>query len=129
MTPNGGDLYAAHFLGPAGAAKLMEAMRSSPNGNAVNLFPEAAASNRSIFYRQGRPATVAEVYANLQSTAGGSTPVLPDAKPAAPAMGAKDMALAARMDRLKQDQGLLSLLLSQGEGSQFGGAFSEAVKN
>lgn len=129
MTPNGGDLYAAHFLGPAGAAKLMEAMRSSPNGNAVNLFPEAAASNRSIFYRQGRPATVAEVYANLQSTAGGSTPVLPDAKPAAPAMGAKDMALAARMDRLKQDQGLLSLLLSQGQGSQFGGAFSEAVKN
>jgi len=68
--PNGGDLYAAHFLGPAGAAKLMEAMQSRPQSSAAALFPEAASANRSIFYRNGRPASVAEVHANLQRTAG-----------------------------------------------------------
>ena len=128
VTPNGGDLYAAHFLGPAGAAKLIEAMRAQPNGSAASLFPEAASANRSIFYKQGRAATVAEVYANLQSTAGGSTPV-PDAAPAHPSLpplDAREMALAARMDRLRQDQGLLALLLNQDGGSHFGSAFSES---
>ena len=59
--PGAGDLYAAHFLGPAGAAKLMEAMQSRPGASAASLFPEAASANRSIFYRNGRHATVAEV--------------------------------------------------------------------
>ncbi|KAK0340479.1 hypothetical protein LTR94_030333, partial [Friedmanniomyces endolithicus] len=72
--PNGGDLYAAHFLGPAGAAKLMEAMQSRPQSSAAALFPEAASANRSIFYRNGRPASVAEVHANLQRTAGEAAP-------------------------------------------------------
>ena len=38
--------------------------------------------------------------------------------------------LAARMDRLKQDQGLLALLLGQdgSSGGGFGGAFSPAGK-
>ena len=127
--PNGGDLYAAHFLGPAGAARLMEAMHARPNSSAVSLFPDAASANRSIFYKQGRAATVAEVYANLQSTAGGATPVLGGAieKPATPSLNDKDLALAARLDRLKQDQGLLALLLNQGENSHFKGAFSDPV--
>lgn len=125
--PNGGDLYAAHFLGPAGAARLMEAMHARPNSSAVSLFPDAASANRSIFYKQGRAATVAEVYANLQSTAGGATPVLGGTidKPAMPRLNDKDLALAARLDRLKQDQGLLALLLNQGENSHFKGAFSD----
>lgn len=125
--PNGGDLYAAHFLGPAGAARLMEAMHARPNSSAVSLFPDAASANRSIFYKQGRAATVAEVYANLQSTAGGATPVLGGTidKPAMPSLNDKDLALAARLDRLKQDQGLLALLLNQGENSHFKGAFSD----
>lgn len=55
--PGAGDLYAAHFLGPAGAGSLMEAMRSRPQSSAAALFPQAAAANRSIFYRDGRPAT------------------------------------------------------------------------
>lgn len=63
--PTSGELYAAHFLGPQGSARLIEANRSRPTAPAAALFPEAAASNRSIFYRQGRAATVAEVYANL----------------------------------------------------------------
>lgn len=127
--PGGGDLYAAHFLGPAGAARLIDAVHTRPGSSAASLFPEAASANRSIFYRGGRAATVSEVYANLQSTAGGrSAPVTGQpASPASTAMAGldeKNQAMAARMDRLKQDQSLLSLLLGQGEGSHFGGAFS-----
>lgn len=69
--PTGGELYAAHFLGPQGSARLIRAVESNPNGSAVALFPDAARANRSIFYKDGRPATVAELYANLTSTHGG----------------------------------------------------------
>jgi hypothetical protein len=65
--PTSGELYAAHFLGPQGSARLIEAMRTSPQAPAAAMFPDAAAANRSIFYRGGRPATVGEVYANLTS--------------------------------------------------------------
>ena len=72
--PGAGDLYAAHFLGPAGAAQLMDAMDRRPGSPAAAIFPEAASANRSIFYRDGRPATVAEVHANLQRSAGDGAP-------------------------------------------------------
>ena len=122
--PGAGDLYAAHFLGPAGAAKLMEAMVSRPGSSAAALFPEAASANRSIFYRSGRPATVAEVHANLQRTAGEGAPAAsaaaPEAAPLDPEF--RDRALAARLDRLKQEQALLQMLLGQpGEGGKNGG--------
>lgn len=126
--PAAGDLYAAHFLGPAGAAKLLEAVQSRPQASAVALFPEAAAANRSIFYRNGRAATAAEVHANLQRTAGEAMPALgAGAGKATPELSEKDRMLAARMDRLKQDQSLLALLLGQdgqGSGGGFGGAFA-----
>ncbi len=126
--PAAGDLYAAHFLGPAGAAKLLEAVQSRPHVNAAALFPEAAAANRSIFYRNGRAATAAEVHANLQRTAGEAMPALgAGSGKTAPDLSEKDRMLAARMDRLKQDQGLLALLLGQdgqGSGGGFGGAFA-----
>ena len=126
--PGAGDLYAAHFLGPAGAAQLMDAMERRPGASAVALFPEAAAANRPIFYRDGRPATVAEVHANLQRSAGDGAPAsaagsLPDA----PDLTERDRMLAARLDRLKQDQSLLALLMGQdgeGKGGGFGGAFA-----
>jgi hypothetical protein len=34
------------------------------------LFPDAARANRAIFYRDGRAATVGEVYANLTRSGG-----------------------------------------------------------
>ena len=127
--PAAGDLYAAHFLGPAGAAKLIEAVQSRPQTSAAALFPEAAAANRSIFYRNGRAATAAEVHANLQRTAGEALPAagVGGAAKAEPDLSDKDRMLAARLDRLKQDQSLLALLLGQdgqgGKSSGFGGAF------
>ena len=125
--PGAGDLYAAHFLGPAGAAQLMDALKRQPGSSAVSLFPEAAAANRSIFYRDGRPATVAEVHANLQRSAGDGSPAsVVGGTTAAPDLSERDQMLAARLDRLKQDQSLLTLLLGQdgeGKGGGFGGAF------
>lgn len=124
--PGAGDLYAAHFLGPAGAARLMEAVATRPDASAAALFPEAAAANRPIFYRNGRAATVAEVHANLQRTAGdGPAAPAPDSA-MRPALDDRALQLAARMDQLKQDQSLLALLLGQdgqGKGGGFGGAF------
>ena len=124
--PGAGDLYAAHFLGPAGAAQLMEAMATRPGSSAVALFPQAAGANRSIFYRDGRPATVAELHANLQRTAGGAAVV---SGPSEPSWADDDKArmTAARLDRLKQDQSLLALLLGEdgdGKSGGFGGAFA-----
>lgn len=126
--PGAGDLYAAHFLGPAGAAQLMEAMERRPGASAAAIFPSAASANRSIFYREGRPATVAEVHANLQRHAGEGAPAASaGSTPAAPPLSERDQMLAARLDRLKQDQSLLALLLGQdgdGKGGGFGGAFA-----
>ncbi|WP_414696248.1 lytic transglycosylase domain-containing protein, partial [Parasphingorhabdus sp.] len=48
--PESVDLYLAHFLGPAGAAKFLNRMDSNPGGSAASAFPQAARANRNIFY-------------------------------------------------------------------------------
>jgi hypothetical protein len=54
------DLYMAHFLGAGGAAQFLKA---GAGASAAAVLPDAAGSNRSIFYDNGRPRTVSEVYA------------------------------------------------------------------
>ncbi|MBN8647679.1 MAG: hypothetical protein J0L55_06960 [Caulobacterales bacterium] len=66
--PQAGDLYAAHFLGAAGAANLINAAQDTPWVKASELFPAAAAANRPVFYRDGRALSVAEVLQNLRKT-------------------------------------------------------------
>ena len=68
--PNEGELYAAHFLGPQGAATLLTA---SGEADAASMFPEAAKANPTIFYRGGKPRSVADVTAALTSGFGGGT--------------------------------------------------------
>ena len=48
--PESVDLYLAHFLGPAGAAKFLNRMDRNPAGSAASAFPQAARANRAIFY-------------------------------------------------------------------------------
>lgn len=77
---NGGELYIAHFLGAGGATKLISGTEQTPNAPADEMFPSAAAANRSIFYnRDGSPRSVSEVYTNLvakhRNTSGGGTQV------------------------------------------------------
>jgi hypothetical protein len=53
--PSSGELYVAHFLGPAGAIELMRTADQTPLRAASEVLPSAAAANRSLFYDQGRP--------------------------------------------------------------------------
>ncbi|WP_284317279.1 lytic transglycosylase domain-containing protein, partial [Methylobacterium gnaphalii] len=75
--PTSGDLYAAHVLGAKGAATLINSAQVSPARPAASDLPEAAASNRSLFYdKAGRARGSAELYAMLStSTAGGQSAV------------------------------------------------------
>lgn len=66
--PSDGELYIAHFLGAGGASRLINATESTPDANAVRMFPAAAKANRPIFYeRDGSARTVAEVHQQLVS--------------------------------------------------------------
>lgn len=59
-----GELYAAHFLGPEAACKLIRMNSAQPQSCAATAFPQAAASNRSVFYHaDGTAKSVQEVYA------------------------------------------------------------------
>ncbi len=108
-TPTAGELYAAHFLGPQGSARLIEAANTRPGASAASLFPDAAQANRSIFYRDGRPATVAEVYANLTRTGGMGQATSPAAAPAED--GFIQYASARRTERMKEQDALVDLIL------------------
>jgi len=121
--PTGGELYAAHFLGPQGSAKLIEAARYAPGAPAASYFPEAAAANRGVFYEHGRPLSIAELYANLSRT-GGETAAVDEADPAAAAGEAAFAAYAGarRTEKLRQEALLVGFLLS-GEGSAAAGPF------
>jgi hypothetical protein len=111
-TPTAGELYAAHFLGPQGSARLIEAATTSPGANAAAMFPDAAAANRSIFYREGRAATVGEVYANLTRTGGAARPTTGDAM-ATPDrdQGFIQYATGRRLERIKQQDAIVDLIL------------------
>ena len=125
-SPTSGELYAAHFLGPQGSARLIEAVGNSPGASAAALFPDAAAANRSIFYREGRPATVSEVYANLTRTGGGGA--VPDTAPVVNApdadQGFVQYATGRRLERIQQQQELVSLILRGPQDADDGFSFA-----
>ncbi len=61
-----GELYVAHFLGPKAATKLIRAAAENPDASAAQLFPQAAAANRSIFFaKNGDARSIATVAAAL----------------------------------------------------------------
>jgi hypothetical protein len=111
--PTGGELYAAHFLGPKGSAQLIEAMQTRPGASAASLFPDAAQSNRAIFYRDGRAATVSEVYANLTRGGGAGAPSMGarEAPAVKPDQGFIQYASARNADRIKEQDQLVDLIL------------------
>ena len=66
--PTDAELYMAHFMGVGGAAKLISNAEDNPQASGAQLFPNAAAANRSIFYDStGRARSVSEVYSVLTS--------------------------------------------------------------
>ena len=72
----GGELYAAHFLGPDGAWKLIRAAESKPGASAAALLPHAAEVNKSVFYHaDGSAKSVGEVYGWATQQPGATAPV------------------------------------------------------
>jgi hypothetical protein len=111
--PTGGELYAAHFLGPQGSAKLIEAAHATPTATAAALFPDAAASNREVFYRGGRAVTVSELYSNLSRTGGGGDATIAKAVETDPGEGRfTTYAGAARTERLREQAMLVNFILT-----------------
>ena len=115
--PTPGELYAAHVLGPQGSAKLIDTVRTSPSVVAASIFPDAAAANHGLFYRDGRAISVGELYANLTSAPSMGGPVVQRAPTAvATAVAPRDdtfeqYATARRIDRIEQEQALIDLVL------------------
>ncbi len=88
-----GELYAAHFLGPAAATKLIQMNQANPDARAAASFPQAADANRSVFYHgDGTPKSVREVYnwALKQPNADGVAAPVKTAKVEAPRAAAYD---------------------------------------
>jgi hypothetical protein len=66
--PTDSELYMAHFMGVSGAAKLISNAEDNPQASGAQLFPNAAAANRSIFYDStGQARSVSDVYSVLTS--------------------------------------------------------------
>ena len=85
----GGELYAAHFLGPDAATRLIRLAEKDPGASAAANFPQAASANRSVFYHaDGRSKSAREVYDWALRQPGAKDTIrvatLPDITPAAP---------------------------------------------
>ncbi|HEX4302478.1 MAG TPA: hypothetical protein VHZ78_06780 [Rhizomicrobium sp.] len=79
----GGELYAAHFLGPDAACRLIRMNDSQPGAKAANAFPAAADANRNVFFHaNGTAKTVREVYNWALQQPNGNAAL--DTAPAAP---------------------------------------------
>ena len=62
--PTQTDLYLTHFLGNNDAITFLQSLEQNPDVHALEIFPEAASSNQSIFHASSSdPRTVDEVYA------------------------------------------------------------------
>jgi len=85
-----GELYAAHFMGPSAACKLIRMSDTDPSANAAAAFPQAASANRSVFYHaDGTPKTVREVHDWALKQTGASAPASETATTPAIAPGAR----------------------------------------
>lgn len=61
------EAYMTHLFGPTGAKKFLTAMMKTPNEIAANLFPDAASSNKAIFYGPQGARTLEQVYQLINS--------------------------------------------------------------
>lgn len=66
-TPGPEELYIAFFLGPQSAVQLLRIAATAPGRQAASVFPEAARSNPSLFFRgdEATPVTVRNLHARL----------------------------------------------------------------
>ena len=108
--PTQGELYAAHFLGPDGAADLIQAADHRPQATAATLFPAAAHANHGIFYHHGRALDVAEVMSNLKTVGGGAAMPLPSETPGQETGDVLMARLDTRADQLRDNEAIMQLV-------------------
>ncbi|MFN3944664.1 MAG: transglycosylase SLT domain-containing protein [Allosphingosinicella sp.] len=76
------DLYMAHFLGPAGAARFLAAHDNDPHAPAAPAMPAAARANRWVFYnRDGSPRSFAQIRERFAEKMGSDGAPLPSRAP------------------------------------------------
>ena len=102
----GGELYAAHFLGPDAAGKLIRMAEKNPQASAAAQFPQAAHANKSVFYHaDGRAKSVREVYDWALRQPGGEGTVrvaaLPDITPTPTLEKARTHVVTAQSDEIR----------------------------
>ncbi len=114
--PSQGELYAAHFLGPDGAADLIQASNNRPHATAAALFPAAARSNHGIFYHHGRALNVAEVMSNLKTVGGAAPMPLPDETPGQDTGEFLMARLDTRMNQLRDNEAIMQLVFGGDSG-------------
>ncbi|MBA2932938.1 transglycosylase SLT domain-containing protein [Sphingomonas sp. CGMCC 1.13654] len=69
------DLYMAHFLGPAGAARFLKALDSNPDASAASVMPAAAHANKWVFWdKSGNARSLEQVYQRFAARFEQSTP-------------------------------------------------------
>jgi len=61
IEPTDGNIYFAHFMGAPAASKAINML--GKNAIAARSFPDAARSNPTVFFNNGKPRTIDEVYA------------------------------------------------------------------
>lgn len=61
IEPTDGNIYFAHFMGAPAASKAISLL--GKNAIAARSFPDAARANPEIFFNNGKPRTIDEVYA------------------------------------------------------------------
>jgi len=65
IEPSDGNLYFAHFMGAPAASKAIQML--GKNAVAARSFPDAAKANPTIFFNNGKPRTIDEVYELITS--------------------------------------------------------------
>jgi hypothetical protein len=74
------DLYMAHFLGPAGAARFLKALDSNPDTPAALVMPAAARANKWVFWdKSGNARSLEQVYQRFAARFEQGTPDAPSA--------------------------------------------------
>ena len=56
------ELYGAHFLGAPEAVRFVKMLEANPDTVAADVFPKAAEVNKPVFYKDGKPLTLGQVY-------------------------------------------------------------------
>jgi len=126
----GGELYAAHFLGPDAACRLIRLNETAPGTSAAREFPQAAGANKSVFFnRDGSARSVREIYDwALKQPGGIDTSRLQPANDMTrihAAATAADLNIQSLMASLlnwqpRGDGGILSLLAGKTDGAPAG---------